>query len=309
MASYRLLILGKRGAQLESLPGLVTRQTPDEIRAEATSAISDALNKLSRGGYNVAICWADRDDELAAVIRIRRVRPDLPIMVLTSRNDSDFADLAREAGATRTTCWGGEPEALSEQVRLMITSGDLVRELNEQTKMAHAAAQEVSRIASETRRQIASAHSLLFRPRPEFTALLVEDDADQARLMAHAFRKAGVDAPLPIVGSGEEFVDLFTRSQPDLGSGKQPCPSVIILDYELPGMSGLEVLEWIRRHPATLRLPVVMLSAVSEPAKVNRAYELGVNSFLTKPTSFAALVEVVKSIRAYWGGMNLGPGP
>ena len=76
------------------------------------------------------------------------------------------------------------------------------------------------------------------------------------------------------------------------------------MDVELPGKSGLEVLEWIRERPKFSRLPVVMLSCSTNPDHVNRAYQLGANSYLVKPTKFSALVELVAGLRRYWGAIN-----
>jgi len=81
----------------------------------------------------------------------------------------------------------------------------------------------------------------------------------------------------------------------------------MLLDLKLPRRSGLEVLEWVRRESAVKRLPVVVLTSSRESVDVNRAYDIGVNSYLTKPVGFEALLEMVKSINLYWLVLNEHP--
>ena len=105
--------------------------------------------------------------------------------------------------------------------------------------------------------------------------------------MVRAFEKADVFAPLPLLKTGEEAIAYLSAAAPFENRGRFPLPSLLILDCGLPRKSGLEVLEWIRTQPQLARLPVVMLSSSSDPPQINRAYELGVKSYLLKPTSFS----------------------
>ena len=81
----------------------------------------------------------------------------------------------------------------------------------------------------------------------------------------------------------------------------------MLLDLKLPRRSGLEVLAWVREQPALRRLPVVVLTSSRESVDVNRAYDLGVNSYLTKPVGFEALIEMVKNVNLYWLVLNENP--
>jgi CheY-like chemotaxis protein len=133
-----------------------------------------------------------------------------------------------------------------------------------------------------------------------FVPLLVEDDPDQALLMVKAFAQADIFSPLPIMKSGEELIAFLTEKMPYEHRGRLYSPSLILLDVHLPGQSGLEVLEWIRIHPRFHRIPVAMLSSSSNPDYINRAYTLGAKSYLIKPTSFSALVEMVSGLKRDW---------
>jgi DNA-binding response OmpR family regulator len=79
---------------------------------------------------------------------------------------------------------------------------------------------------------------------------------------------------------------------------------LVLLDLKLPRKTGHEVLEWLRGQANLKRLPVVVLTASSESSDVNRAYDLGANSYLVKPVTFDALVEMVKTLNLYWLILN-----
>ena len=81
----------------------------------------------------------------------------------------------------------------------------------------------------------------------------------------------------------------------------------MLLDLKLPRRSGLEVLAWVRQESVVKRLPVVVLTSSRESVDVNRAYDLGVNSYLTKPVGFEALLEMVKNVNLYWLVLNEHP--
>jgi len=139
------------------------------------------------------------------------------------------------------------------------------------------------------------------KPRSTLLPLLVEDEPDQALLMVRAFHKADVFAPLPLMKSGEETIRYLSGEPPFQNRVRFPLPSLVILDVNLPGISGLDVLEWIKSQTSLRGLRVVMLSSSSDPANVNRAYAAGADAFLTKPTSFGALVALVEGLQEHWG--------
>ncbi len=81
----------------------------------------------------------------------------------------------------------------------------------------------------------------------------------------------------------------------------------MLLDLKLPRKSGIEVLEWIRSQPGLKRIPVVMFTSSKQPVDINRAYDLGVNAYLVKPVNFDGLVELIKTLDAFWLRMNERP--
>jgi CheY-like chemotaxis protein len=133
------------------------------------------------------------------------------------------------------------------------------------------------------------------------TVLLVEDDTNDVLLVRRAFRKAGLTARIEVVSDGEAAVDYLARAQTQGG------PGLVLLDLKLPRRPGLEVLGWLRDQPGLRRLPVVVLTSSRESADINRAYDLGANSFLVKPVGFAELLEMVKTLDVYWLQLNEAP--
>jgi DNA-binding response OmpR family regulator len=139
------------------------------------------------------------------------------------------------------------------------------------------------------------------------TILHVEDDPNDAMLFRHACRKAEVDFELYGVNDGDEAID-YLRGTSDFGDRRRfPLPQLVLLDLKLPRVSGFDVLAWIR-HEATLKtLPVIVLSSSSHESDIQRAYDLGANSYLVKPVGFDALVGVVRTIQGYWVSYNEHP--
>lgn len=140
-----------------------------------------------------------------------------------------------------------------------------------------------------------------------YPILLVEDSPDDALLIQRAFRKANLANSVQLVRDGEEAVAYLTGAPPFSDRSQFPLPVLMLLDLKLPRLSGLEVLKWVRQDGTLKRLPVVVLTSSRESVDVNRAYDLGVNSYLTKPVGFETLLEMVKSLNLYWLILNERP--
>lgn len=141
----------------------------------------------------------------------------------------------------------------------------------------------------------------------EFTLLLVEDDPNDIRLIQRALTKANLVNPLRIVRDGDEALHYLSGQGEHTDRKRHPLPSLILLDIKLPKRSGLEVLEWVRNQSDLKRIPVIMLTSSQETADINRAYELGANSYIIKPVGCDGLLEMVKGIGAYWMILNRTP--
>jgi CheY-like chemotaxis protein len=134
-----------------------------------------------------------------------------------------------------------------------------------------------------------------------YAILLVEDDHNDVLLIKRAFQKVNIANPIIVVNDGEQAISYLAGREPYVD---RAVPMLVLLDLKLPRKSGHEVLEWLRQQPNIKRLPVVVLTASSESSDVNRAYDLGANSYLVKPVTFDALVEMVKTLNLYWLILN-----
>ena len=133
------------------------------------------------------------------------------------------------------------------------------------------------------------------------TILLVEDDVNDVLLIQRAFRKTNLMNPIHVVEDGEQATAYLMGEGEYSNRDEYPIPSLILLDLKLPRMAGLEVLGWLRDQSNCLkRLPVVVLTSSRQSTDINRAYDLGANSYLVKPGEFDGLLQMVKTLDEYW---------
>ena len=136
------------------------------------------------------------------------------------------------------------------------------------------------------------------------TVLLVEDNPDDAFLIKRAFKKAKLANPLFVVEDGEEAVAYLVGEGEFADRNEHPLPMLILLDLKLPKMSGFEVLQWRMGNPGVKKIPVVVLTSSNQTPDIEKAYELGANSYLVKPVSFEGLMEMVRVLGMYWLILN-----
>ena len=143
--------------------------------------------------------------------------------------------------------------------------------------------------------------------RPMGTILLAEDDENEFLLMKMAFGKVGTENIFRRVKDGEEVIRYLEAMDPFGDRQQYPFPCLLLLDLKMPMMGGFEVLEWIRSRPRYQQLPVTILSASTNGDDVAHAYNSNANSYLIKPDTFSALVEMVSKIKSYWLDLNTSP--
>jgi CheY-like chemotaxis protein len=140
------------------------------------------------------------------------------------------------------------------------------------------------------------------------TVLLVEDDPADARLIQRAFDRTEIAAVVLRLQNGDDAVAYLQGTPPYDNRIMHPLPHIVMLDIKLPRRSGLEVLQWIRNRRDDLRLiPVVMLTSSRHSVDINRAYNLGANSYLAKPESAEQLLLLVAAVKKYWLTINEEP--
>ena len=137
--------------------------------------------------------------------------------------------------------------------------------------------------------------------------LLVEDDPNDVLLIQRAFQKAGFRNVLKVVRDGEQAMDYLSGRGNYAQRDRCPLPFLVLLDLKMPGTDGFEVLQWLRSEPNLKRLLVVVLTSSNLQADVDRAYELGANSYLVKPVEFDEMVNIIQRFEAYWTEINRFP--
>jgi CheY-like chemotaxis protein len=138
-------------------------------------------------------------------------------------------------------------------------------------------------------------------PVPKANVILMADDDDDDRLLTRdAVAEAGLDGDLHFVANGEELLDYLCHRGKYQQPTAAPRPGLILLDLNMPLKDGREALREIRADPELRRIPVVVLTTSKADTDVGAIYDLGANSFISKPFQFEALVSVMKSLSQYW---------
>ena|SRR5690348_11729023 len=137
--------------------------------------------------------------------------------------------------------------------------------------------------------------------------LLVEDSAEDAELTTRALRKQNLANRLHVVRNGEDALHFLFATGPYVGRDVVEPPRVILLDLKLPKIDGLEVLRHLKADARTRTIPVVVLTSSREERDIVESYQLGVNSYITKPVEFDAFMKAVTDLGLYWVLLNQPP--
>ncbi len=139
------------------------------------------------------------------------------------------------------------------------------------------------------------------------TILLVEDNPDDETLTLRALQKNHILNPVILARDGAEALDYLFGTGEDGARALPNLPEVVLLDLNLPKVSGLEVLQKIRSNERTRLLPVVILTTSTEDRDRIESYRLGANSYIRKPVDFEQFSEAVRQLGMYWLVLNQGP--
>jgi len=132
------------------------------------------------------------------------------------------------------------------------------------------------------------------------TILVADDDADDRMLMEDALQECRLSNDLRFVEDGEELMDYLRHRGKYVQASSAPRPGLILLDLNMPRMDGREALKEIKTDPQLRQIPVIVLTTSKAEEDIYRTYDLGVNSFITKPITFESLIEMVRALSTYW---------
>jgi CheY-like chemotaxis protein len=127
------------------------------------------------------------------------------------------------------------------------------------------------------------------------TILLVEDDEGHARLIEKNLQRANIANAIVKLDNGQKAVD-FLFSEGEYSGKKIPSPLLVLLDLNLPVLTGHQVLKRMKEDPRTRRIPVIILTTSEDSREVHKCYELGCNVFITKPVDYGQFTEAVRKI-------------
>lgn len=143
-------------------------------------------------------------------------------------------------------------------------------------------------------------------PRP--AVLLVDDNDDDVVLTVQALAESQIDASdVVIVRDGSEAIDYLASDGPPMPGGAERLPKLILLDINLPKLSGLTVLDSLRQSERTRYIPTVILTSSNAVRDIRESYRLGANSYIQKPIDSDEFARLIGHVTTYWLAMNLAP--
>ncbi len=132
------------------------------------------------------------------------------------------------------------------------------------------------------------------------TILLVEDSPDDALATQRAFKKAGLANPIRHCTDGDQALDYLFRRGEFTDAEANPLPGLILLDLNLPGTNGVEVLAQIKQDDTLSKIPVIVLTTSSDERDINDCYTNGANSYVVKPVDFPGFLEAIQRLTDFW---------
>jgi CheY-like chemotaxis protein len=132
------------------------------------------------------------------------------------------------------------------------------------------------------------------------TILMADDDSDDRRLTQEAFEEARLINDLRFVENGEQLLEYLRKQGKFAPPVETPRPGLILLDLNMPRKDGRTVLKELKSDPELRQIPVVVLTTSKADEDIYKSYDLGVNSYIVKPVTFEALVDILQTLEKYW---------
>jgi CheY-like chemotaxis protein len=138
----------------------------------------------------------------------------------------------------------------------------------------------------------------------EVTIVMIEDDEGHARLIEKNVRRAGVNNEIIPFTNGTDALD-FILGPDRSGTVSSDRPLLILLDLNLPDMSGIDILEKVKSNPHAKRLPVVILTTTDDEREIQRCYDLGANVYITKPVEYDSFAHAIRQLGLFFSVMQI----
>lgn len=130
--------------------------------------------------------------------------------------------------------------------------------------------------------------------------MLVDDDSNDIVLMQHAFASVGLKNPVAILRDGEEAIRYLEGAGEFCDRTRHPIPCMMLIDFKMPKLDGIEVTRWVRDHPLFKKLIVIMISSSGLHPDIECAYEAGVNCYVTKPHDLDERINLIRGLKNWW---------
>lgn len=130
--------------------------------------------------------------------------------------------------------------------------------------------------------------------------LIADDDAEDRMLIIDALKESRLKNKVHCVENGEELIHFLKNQEKYSDKEKFPAPGIVLLDLNMPKKDGREALKEIKQDKKLRSIPIIILTTSKAEQDILKSYDLGVNSFITKPVSFSAMVDVMKTLNKYW---------
>ena len=134
----------------------------------------------------------------------------------------------------------------------------------------------------------------------DYNILLVDDEESDATLVKMAFKRNNILRPIQWVKDGMEAVDYLSAEGTYADRARYPFPQLLLLDLKMPRMNGLELLQWLQVNSHFKIIPTIIMTSSRQEIDIEKAYDLGVNTYMIKPSSFDELKNMVKAVHEYW---------
>lgn len=130
--------------------------------------------------------------------------------------------------------------------------------------------------------------------------LCIEDDSDDVFFIKRAAQHAGIADAFRFAQNGKAAMEYLDSAVAAPGGTGNPVPQLILLDLNMPLMSGLDFLQWLRQAPQFKHLPAIVLTSSANPKDILQAYSTGANAYVVKPANLAEMGEVFTAIKSFW---------
>jgi CheY-like chemotaxis protein len=302
MNQPRVLLANHDPLFLDSLSRALSRRgdLPFEVAvaSESPEAISEAK------GYDALVCAVEKSEQIDSLRRLKHQDAERPLIALVPPDDQTLAEEARRAGAD-VVPRNPNPESTATLLRTALTLGINARRTARLAAETRQKLRQLQGVIGDKRRILELSRSISERPPvQQYPVLVVEEDEEAAQLLRKALESAGFHS-LHRSNGFDDVVARLSGEEAYRDREQFPLPFLIFLNLNLPEKSGFEVLQWLRSRPDLRNIIVVVHSPSETPADIRRAYDLGANSFVTKPSTFEELQRLVQAVRQYWVRLNI----